>query len=134
MLIPGSLSDEILNAATVVGVALALLTAFVAVRLSKFGSDRTSMGAWSLSELGSVLIDAALLVLILAVMVSMWPLVTAAWPPDIGSRAAVMRNLLLATTLAYIGLAGVQTVILAWRIGKHTKSSLEDAGVIGGHN
>lgn len=118
-----SLSTQINNAATIVAVALGVLTLFTSQRLSVLATARKDLGGWTPTAVVKLLPDAGLALLTVATVISIAPLVVSSWPPHFGRQNAVMGDLLLIAEIGLLALAAVQFYALGVRVCKHTTNS-----------
>ena len=114
------LDDRIRNAASLISLALALLTLFTNRRLAKFDEEKATLGEWKREVVGPVALDVLLFFATLLVLLTIRPLVADAWPPHIGRGSAVIPNLLLIATAGLIVVAGIQLSVAVRRIAAHT--------------
>lgn len=118
-----SLDDQIRNAASLVSIALALLTLFTNRRLTKLDDERDTLGSWDRPAAGQVLLDAVLLCLTVLVLVTISPLIVEAWPPRLARQNAVVPNLLLIAAVGLVGVAAVQLRVLGTRVRVYSRNT-----------
>lgn len=117
-----SLDDRIRNVATLASVTLALTALFVNHRLARLDEDRPTLESWNRASTANFVLDLVLLLFVACVLVAIGPLMVDAFPPELGTSAAVMRSMLCLLWVGFLGVAGLQAYILGARV-KPTISS-----------